>query len=189
MSTVIVTPPDDEPVSIAEVRSQRNITSTEYDPELQRLMAASRVYIENYTGVSMITRTYDYFLDSFPKKIEIPSPPLQSVTTLKYTDTDGAQQTLDPSLYTVVTSSKPGYIVPAYNQDWPDIRDVPNAVEIRFVSGYGADETFVPDSLKHAMLLLIGTWHENTEDIQPFSFNKIPIGVNALLDQYRVWRA
>jgi uncharacterized phiE125 gp8 family phage protein len=136
----------------------------------------------------LITQTWDLFLDKFQQKIEIPFPKLQSITTVKYTDTDGAQQTLSDTLYTVVTNTEPGYIIPAYNQDWPDIRDVPDAVEVRFIAGYGLASTDVPQDMRHAILLLIGTWDENTEDVQPFNLNQIPFGVKALLDPHRMWR-
>lgn len=188
MSSVIVTPPVLEPVTTAEVGSQLAIGGTDHTARVQRLISLAREYVENYTGRALITQTWDYFADSFPKKIVLPKSPLQSVTTLKYTDTDGTQQTLDPSMYTVNTNADSGYIIPAYNEDWPDTRDVPDALEIRIVCGYGLTSTTVPDVYRHAMLLLIGNWFENTEETQPFSNNRIAFGVNALLDQHRVWR-
>ena len=189
MSTVLVTPPAAEPVTSTEVKAQLSITGTDHDTRITRLIALAREYVENYTGRALITQTWDHFLDEFTTKIILPKSPLQSVTTLKYTDTEGTQQTLDASLYTVNTNADSGYIIPAYNEDWPDVRDVPDAVEIRIVCGYGVASTNVPDVYRHAMLLLIGNWFENTEESQPFSINKISFGVNALLDQHRVWRA
>jgi uncharacterized phiE125 gp8 family phage protein len=188
MSTVIVTAPAAEPVTLAEVKSQRNITGNDHNAELTRLISAARQYVENYTGRALITQTWDLFLDKFEKKIELPFPVLQSVTTVKYTDTGGVQQTLSNTLYTVVTNSEPGYIVPAYLEDWPDVREVPDAVEIQFVAGYGAASTDIPQDLRHAVLLLIGTWNENTEDVQPFNMNQIPFGVKSLLDPHRMFR-
>jgi len=188
MSSVIVTAPAAEPVTSAEVKSQLSITGTDHDTRITRLIALAREYVENYTGRALITQTWDYFSEVFTSKIVLPKSPLQSVTTLKYTDTDGTQQTLGASLYTVNTNADSGYIIPAYNEDWPDTRDVPDAVEIRIVCGYGDASTDVPDVYRHAMLLLIGNWFENTEETQPFSINKISFGVNALLDQHRVWR-
>ena len=189
MSAVIVTAPDIEPVTLAEVKSQRNITNLDHDAELTRLISAARQYVENYIGRALVTQTWDLFLDEFTRKIEIPYPKLQSITTVKYTDTDGTQQTLSDTLYTVNTNTEPGYIVPAYNEDWPDIRVVPEAVEIRFICGYGDAITDVPEDLRHAIMLLIGTWNENTEDVQPFNMNSIPFGVRALIDPYRMFRA
>ena len=188
MSTVVVTPPVLEPVTTAEVNAQLGIGGTDHTARVQRLITLAREYVENYTGRALITQTWDHFLDEFPTKIILPRSPLQTVTTLKYTDTDGTQQTLSSALYTVNTNADSGYIIPAYNEDWPDIRYVPDAVEIRIVCGYGTASTDIPDVYRHAMLLLIGNWFENTEESQPFSINAISYGVNALLDQHRVWR-
>lgn len=188
MSTVLVTVPAIEPVTLAEVKSQRNITDLDHDIELTRLIKPARQYVENYTGRALITQTWDLFLDEFPSQIEIPYPKLQSVTTVKYTDTSGVQQTLSDTLYTVNTNAEPGYVVPAYLEDWPDIRVVPEAVEIRFVCGYGTAVTDVPEDLRHAIFLLIATWSENTEDVQPFNMNSIPFGIKALLDPHRLFR-
>lgn len=189
IATSLVTPPAAEPVTAAEAKAQCAITGTDHDTRLASLITRAREYVENYTGRAIITQTWDYFADSFEQKIELPYAPLQSVTTVKYYDTAGVQQTLSSSLYTVSTNAQPGYIVPAYNEDWPDIRDIPEAVEIRFIAGYGAASTDVPDTLRHAMLLLISHWFENTEAQEPFSMNDTGFGVNALLDQYRIWRA
>jgi len=187
MSTTIVTPPASEPVTLAEVKSQRNIIDVYSDSELTRLISATRQYVEGYTGRALITQTVDLFLDEFEQKIEIPRPKLQSITTVKYTDTAGTQQTLDASEYTVVTNSTVGYVMPSYNNDWPDIRVVPEAVEIRFIAGYGDASTDVPEDLRQAIFILLGMWHENTEDAQPFTLNQIPIGTRAILDAYRVF--
>ena len=189
MSTVIVTAPAVEPVTLVEVKRQRNVTGTDYDAELTRLIAAARQYVENYTGRALITQTWDLFLDEFPKRIEMPFAPLQSVTTLKYTDTAGAQQTLSSALYTVSANAEPGYIVPAYNESWPDIRYEPDAVEVRYIAGSGDASTDMPEDLRNALFLLIGEWHENTEEAQPFNMTQIPYGVKALIDPYRMFRA
>lgn len=186
MSKKIVTPPDTPPVTLTEVKRQRRITGSDEDAELTRLIVAAREYAENYLNSALITQTWDLFLDSFSSAIELPRYPLQSVTTVKYTDTAGVQQTLDSGVYTVSTHTVPGKITLAYNQDWPDIQSVVDAVEIRFVAGYGDASTDVPEAIRNAMFLLIGHWHENTEASSVVNLNNIPFGITALLDQSRV---
>lgn len=189
MSTVLASAPTAEPVTLNEVKRQRNITGSDDNEELTRLIYAARRYAENYTGRAFITQVWDLFFDSFPQKIEVPFAPLQSVTHVKYTDTDGVQQTLSDTLYTVNTNAEPGYIIPAYNEDWPDTRAVPDAVEVRFIAGYGDAETDVPQDLRNALFLLIGDWAENTEDsIIGASRADVSFSVRTQLDTYRMWR-
>lgn len=187
---VIQTAPAAEPVTLAEVKRQRNIFSTDHDTELTRLITAARQYVERYLNRALISQTWDLYIDAFPTQIIVPLPPLQSITTVKYYDTAGVQQTLSSALYTVVSqTSGPAVITPAVDQSWPDIQTRPNAVEVRFVAGYGAASTAVPEPIRQALFLLIGQWSENTEASLPQSLSEIPFGVRALLDTYRVWYA
>jgi uncharacterized phiE125 gp8 family phage protein len=99
----------------------------------------------------------------------LPKPPLQSVYFIKYIDTDGTLQTLDPSLYQVDTASEPARVAPAANNNWPltllSIRaPVLNAVQIQFVCGFGAAAD-VPASIKAAMKLMIAHWYENRSQV------------------------
>jgi len=188
---VEVTPPAAEPVTLAEAKAQCSVSGSDHDTRLASLITRARSYVEDYTGRSMITQTWDYYLDGFSTPIELPNAPLQSVTSVKYYDINGVQQTLNAALYTVLATKEPGQIVPAYEESWPDIRYIPDAIVIRFVCGYGAASTDVPDTLRHAMLLLISHWFENTEAqglSSRYALTNINFGVAALLDPYRIWR-
>lgn len=120
-------------------------------------------------------------------EIFLPKPPLQSVTSIKYIDTDGAQQTLDPSLYIVDTASEPGRLTPAYGQTWPTIREQANAVEIVFVCGYGLAAA-VPAGIKRWMQIRVDTLYNNREEVAILSKGKVEIlpYVDTLLDDFRV---
>lgn len=171
------------------------------------------------TGRTLITTTYDLKLDGFPcgyssalgqfdynnrylerqflggtgmRPIIIPKPPLISVTSITYVDTDGATQTWASSNYTVDAPvgdfAEPGRICPVYGQVYPVTRAQPAAVTIRFVAGYGAAASAVPQPIKSAMKLLIGIWYANREAglIVRGSADVLPYGVDALLQPYRV---
>lgn len=130
-----------------------------------------------------MTQTWDLVLDAFPAgEIRLPLPPLQSVTSVTYTDTDGASQTLDAGQYTVDTAN--ARIVPV--SSWPSTKAVPAAVVIRYVCGYGAAAA-VPASIKAAILLLTGDLFENRE-AQGEKVLSVNETVRRLLLPYRVWR-
>lgn len=114
-------------------------------------------------------------------------PALQSVESIKYIDTDGTQQTLDPSLYKVDTVSPMGRIAPAYGKNWPAARNEINAVEVSFTSGYG-DASAVPQGIKNWMLIRIATLYENREEVAILPRGKVePLPfVDRLLNGYRV---
>lgn len=84
--------------------------------------------------------------------IVIPLPPLQTVTSVKYLDSDGVQQTLDSAVY-LVQKGEPSHIVLATSQSWPSISTLPGAVTIRFVAGYGPAGSDVPETVRMAIAL------------------------------------
>jgi hypothetical protein len=101
--------------------------------------------------------------------IEMPRAPLIQNATLgidfiKYIDTAGVQQTLDPTLYQVdpQSDSDPVRVVPAYGKVWPATRPQPNAVTIQFQVGY-ADAAHVPARIKLAIKQAVAAWYNNRE--------------------------
>jgi uncharacterized phiE125 gp8 family phage protein len=184
MARTLVTAPTSEPITTQEAKDHLRITTTDDDTLISAMIVAVREYVENVTSRALITQTWDIFYDQFAE-VELPKPPLQSITTIKYIDTDGVQQTVSASVYTVDTDSDPGRVYLAYNQSWPGIRGINHAVEIRIVAGYGTASA-VPQPIKHAMLLMIGHLYENREATAPLTISEIPMAVDALLAPYRV---
>jgi uncharacterized phiE125 gp8 family phage protein len=125
--------------------------------------------------------------------IDMPFPPLVSVTSVKYVDTTGVTQTWDPTLYQVSAPSGPraerGRVQPAYGQAWPVTRDQMDAVIVRFTCGYGADGDTVPQMLRRAILLIAGDWYQSREGTivsdTRMTVEELPYGVNNILQQYR----
>lgn len=129
-------------------------TNTTSDPEILAWIIGAREYGETFTHRAFITQTWDDKRRGFPSSGEaiwLPKPPLVSVTSVTYVDTNGATQTWSASLYTVDAPAGPkargGCLVPNYGESYPATRDQVNAVTIRFVAGYGAAST-VPTLVK-----------------------------------------
>lgn len=167
MGLNLITAPAAEPVTLDEAKAHCRITTTAEDYLVNSWIIAARGHAETYTRRRFITQTWEWSMDEFPdydSPIEVPNGPLQSVTSLKYIDTAGVEQTLDPTLYQVDLKSDPGRIAPAYAvRCWPYTRcDTLNAVTVRFVCGYGLAAR-VPKEIKQAMLLAIGDFNEHRE--------------------------
>ena len=164
----LVTPPVAEPISVVEAKSHLRVTDGADDALIATLITSSRQSIEGRFGSlqrALMTQTWDWFLDGFPVDgiaLEVPLPPLQSVTSITYTDDAGAPQTWASAKYLVNTKSLTGLITPAYDESYPSTRAVMNAVTVRFVAGFGAGVD-VPSPIKQAMLLQIGHLYEQRE--------------------------
>lgn len=124
-----------------------------------------QAHLDGWDGIlgrAIVTQTWEMKLRSFPLRTDriygdvrmlIPLPPLQSVSSITYIDADGVTQTLASSEYTVIVGSNA--VVPAYGKTWPGTRDVPEAVTVTFVAGYGTADD-VPDGIVSAGLLMVG---------------------------------
>lgn len=173
----IVTPPPYEPVSVAEARDWLRLDDEiAQDSIIAMLIKARREQAENMTLRDFVQRTRCLYLDDWPYHslhgvmICLPHPPLVSVESFKYIDTDGVLQTLDPELY-VVHQQEPGFIIPAWEENWPTIRRVPDAIQITYKSGYFpgspqdevAHQEVLPSALKAWMELNLAALHDNRE--------------------------
>jgi len=136
------------------------------DADIARYIKVARRHCEKFQGRAFITQTWDLYLDDFPAgdEIKIPLPPLQSVTWLKFKDAAGILQTWDASNYIVDTMSEPGRIVLGNGKCWPTTYDEIQAVQIRFVCGYGDSAADVPEEIKQAILLKVADLYEHRGD-------------------------
>ena len=188
-----------EPVTLTEVKDQLRVIGSDEDDLLNRLIIAATDYTENVTQRALIEGTVDLYADRFPLRcdipINIPLPPLISVTSIKYFDNQGIEQTWSNTLYTVDTDQDYCALVyPNQNQSYPSVRDFPKAVHIEYQAGYAATVVSpadlannVPDEIKQAILMLIGHWHENREaSTAGIVLNTVKLAFNALVANYKV---
>lgn len=198
MPLSLVAPPEVEPIDADDIRAQLRLTSRAEDAFLAGMVAPSvRMRMERATRRQANTATWDLVLDAFPvtreglELIELPLPPLQSVTWIKYVDISGVLQTWSSSEYQVQAPVGPnarrGRIMPAFNYSWPATREQMGAVTVRFVCGYGDDPEDVPTILRQAMLLDAGALYEFRENLQ-VSGNvpvEIPHGASSIYVAHR----
>lgn len=187
----VVTPPASEPITRTEAKNHLKVDFTDDDEYIDDMVAAAREMCEAWTGLALITQTLRIKLNEFPRsmdfntgrvhhRIRLPAPPLQAVSSIVYTDTAGASQTLSSSKYTVDTDAEPGQVFPAYGEVWPSCQNIPNAVIVTYTAGYG-DASDVPKVLKQGMLLLIGQWYDVRQAVVTGTIaTEIPMGVQAL---------
>lgn len=161
-----ITAPAIEPVTVEEARLALRQDIHDDDTLVAGLISAARSYAENVLRRALITQTWELVLDDWPSgnTIALPRPPLQSVTSLKYTDEDAVEHTLASASYTVDTDSVPGRLVLKDDYAWPtdDLREAA-AIRVRYVAGYGTEATDVPEMIRLAMRIFVGQLYENRE--------------------------
>ena len=196
MSLSLVTGPTQEPVTIEEAKQHMRIEVSADDAMVAAFVLAAREWVEGQIKRSLITQTFDYFIDwdwptvGYTDRIMLPINPVQSVASISYIDDNGATQTLAASQYTVVARESGSYVEPAYNVDWPSVRCVPNAIVVRFTAGYIDTTTSpqvnkVPFPLRTAVLMMAAHMYENREATTVRNINEAPLAVETLISPYR----
>lgn len=185
-NSVLIAAPDVDPISVAELKKHSRVTSNAEDDLCEQMIGAATEWCETYSNRVFITQTWDLCLDTgFPcNEISLPKSPLQSITHIKYVDDQGVLQTLDPSLYQVSTKGIVGRIAPAYEQIWPTVRPVLDAVQIRAVCGFSDDPEVVPKRIRQAIYLLAAHLYQNREGVvigSGISADEVPFGIKSLL--------
>lgn len=180
----LITPVTVEPIMVTEVKQHlRLMDETQEDGLLQNLISAARKYCEDFTRRAFAEQTLELLLDRFPASnmIELPCPPLCSVTSIKYKDSEGVETVLSTSEYLVDKDNEPGRVVLNSGTAWPVFTPYPSIpIRVRFVAGYEQ----LPLTLRQAMLLLIGHWYENREAVGTAT-GEMAFSVHALLRLHR----
>lgn len=140
-------------------------------------------------GIALISQTWVLLLDSFPRVIELPVPPLIEVVAIHYLDSAGAEQTLSPSDYLVtgVGSLDRAQIRP--RSSWPATQQLnPEAVSIEFKCGFGDDPEDVPAAIRGALLEIIATRYRFRETVSAASgFSRLPDSATSALENFKDW--
>lgn len=179
----LITAPASEPLTLVEAKLHLRVDVADDDTLIAALITAARQYCEGVLWRALMPQTWELYLDEWPcEEIELPKPPLQSVTSVKYTNSIGATTTMDAGDYTVDTASEPGRVVLNYGELWPTVTlATANPIAIRYVCGY-ADAAHVPETVKAAMKLLIGHLYENREAVVAgLIVTSVPLAVESLL--------
>ncbi len=189
MKTVLKTAPAAEPVLKAAAKIHLNIEAafTGDDNYIDTLIPMARENAEQITQRRLITQTWYLYLDDWPDSGELilPFGSLQSVTSVKYTDTADDQSTMSNTEYTVDINSRIGRIVLDYGESWPtDTLHPTNPIVVEFICGYGVAGANVPDPIIQAIMVDIADmfWSRSSDVPE----RNIPV-IEHLLRRYRLW--
>jgi len=186
-----------EPITAAQAKTHCVIDTDDDDTYIAILIKAARQQVEDDSDRAILNQTWKIYCDDFPasssEPLYMPRSPLVSVTSIKYTDTNGDQQTWDSDEYDVDIYTEPARIIPAYGYTWPSSRGDASNVIIESVHGYGAaigDATLLPSNALMAMYMLIAHWYERREAVmesnQRGGFTTLPLGYEGFINKLKV---
>jgi len=156
MKYAVTTPPTVELLTLTEVKDHVTPIDSSDDTYLTDCIKDAREYCEEKTGRALAAQTIKAYPDRFDCVMRLPREPINAVSSVKYTDYDGVVTTMPATNYAVDTID--GNIA---FFELPDFEPtIINPIEITYTAGY----TILPRTIRRAMLVIIGYWHENRGD-------------------------
>lgn len=202
--STLITPPAKPPMTIAYAKKHIKALGSAEDVLIEQWIEARGLFVEEYSGIQLITATREIWMDAFPTgsgsqlRIELPRPPLQSVVSVEYVDGNGDLQPVSdggsPEVlgYVVKAPVGPyaqrGWIEPLYGTTWPIARAEGGAVRVRYNCGFGDTPTDVPALLTGAICALVALDDQVRSAVHPVQSGQmveLPFGVTAILDAFK----
>ncbi len=172
----------DEPVSLAEAKSQCRVLDDSEDAYIASLIPAARRFVENRSGVILKRREFtERHLPTYGA-ISLYNGPIASIGSVAYLDSAGAAATYTGARFFVGSSM----VFPAADESWPSL-SAGESFTITYTAGLTPEQLATDEhaSLVHAVKLLIGTWFNSREGVSRDATNEVPFAIAALCDQYR----
>ena len=180
MSLKVTVVPTELPVTLDEVKAHLRETKATEDADIMSKLRTVVGQLDGPEGLlnrALVSQTLELTVDRFwGRTLELPLPPMVSVTSIAYLDADGDSQTLATSEYRVLNTATPteqGRIELAFGSSWPSTRDVEQAVTITYVAGYGARNA-VPEYIRHLILVMVKLLYDGREPMTAANLVKSP---------------
>jgi uncharacterized phiE125 gp8 family phage protein len=188
MSDEVVIPPAALAVSLTEAQRAARVDvdqdgTSPLDVDIKREVRAYTREAEHKTNRAFIEQTREVVLDTFPPgagSVQLQRSPVLGVVHVKFTDANGAVQTLDPRDYVVDTKNKPGIVKPAPGKVWPQTDARPgaiNCVEVQYTCGYGPSDEDVPDEAKSYVLARVAQYFAPVPNAKESNFERLLDGL------------
>lgn len=173
MGRSLVSGPTEEPITLEAAKLHLREDGSEQDALIQSLIVAVRRHAEEVTGRRLMTQDWKETLDRFPyctsinrfAAIRLGLSPVQSVVSIRYTDSAGVDTLLSTDVYALRADRQPPEVALKFGQTWPATRDEPDAVRVTVRVGYGSEPSSVEDGIRTAMLIHLSAMYEQREGV------------------------
>lgn len=197
----------EDAVSLDLIKRHCIVHHDEDDALLEHYRDAAIAHVEDATRQTILLSRYTVGLPCFERLITFRVSPVRALSQITYLDGDGQRQELDVTGYRFDAGSQHGKLEAIGK--WPAATDVRCTMIVGFSDAIIGDEgskgaessecyygipispaRAMPSALRQAILLLVGHWYENREDVVIGTItSQVPRAVESLLFRYHNYRA
>jgi uncharacterized phiE125 gp8 family phage protein len=166
MSLRLITPPASEPVTREQAKNHLRVDINDDDTLIDSLITVARQRAEEFTRRAFLTQTWEWTLLSLnaPYRCVTLRSQVQQINQITI---DGEE--LASTQYKLI------------GDDLLFDPMVKGSIVIKYTTGYGSTPNDVPESIKQAILQIVGHLYENRES------QDIPLLAQNILSLYKVW--
>lgn len=184
MSSILLTAPAVEPLSLAEAKAFLRVEHADDDGVIGALIAGARIHVEAQTRRALITQAWRLSFDAWPEdgRIAVRPGPLQALDAARVYDGEGGAQTVDLQAFVQDLGNAALVFAP-----WalPAPGRIAAGIELDVTAGYGDAAADVPEPLRQAIRLLVAHWYEH-RGLVASGATTLPATVTALIAPYRM---
>lgn len=170
-------------VTLEEARAYLRVDSEDENALISAMIDAAERHVEQFTGRTLLTQTFELVYDQVSSSIEISKSPLRAVPKIEVISEAGVKTEVDASIYIVDTSGTRGRVVLKPGCVWPAHRGFASFI-ITVEAGYG-QAADVPQGLKQAVLAAVAVLFESRGEMDR---EKLNAAVAGLCWPFKVWR-
>ena len=186
----LVTPADAPLLTRDEAKLQCRVEldDTFEDDLIDGLIRAATAYLDGYSGVlgrCLINQVWRVRFDSWATCMRLPFPDVSTVV-VKWLDDDDVETTVDVWDREVHADHIGAYVRFADGYSPPVGVATVQGWALEATAGYGASAAAVPQAIRQAALLMVGSWYINREAVNVGNIvTPMPFAAEMLLAPYR----
>lgn len=186
MQSLILTPPTEEPVTLAEAKAAARISGTQFDTHIPGLITAARRVAEQETNRQFMEQVVRFELEDWPAaddvfKVYRPT----SVAVQQWNGTTFVE--LDAAAFATANTRRGFVLVPALNSNWPTLPEVAAGPRVYVDATVGvADAADVDECVKLYIKAVVARWLRNPESATLQQLQPAP-DLGSLLDPVRLY--
>lgn len=161
-----MTAPTVDAVTLTQAKKQVELadSDTAHDEHLYELIDRARDELETDCDMCISSQTWKVYTDDMDDQMQLQKGPVQSITSIKYYDSNNELQTLATSFYSLDVANR--MVRLKYNQLYPPATPRWDAWEIIYICGFST----VPPMAVQAMLILIEKYFLGREALKEPEF-------------------